>query len=154
MILYSKLIKGFRINYIWLITVSLVLQKNICEIWRDILEDDSVHLGTPYKIKPIVFLSHISDHLRKVSLHELNVKKIALHQMVTHEHHSQPLFGNIKRKFNGFHIWLLFSLTRLWHVHNSRSIFSIFYCEWGNSSCIVFGYQHFIAFIHGEEKLR
>ena len=106
------------------------------------------------QIKPIVFLSHISDHLRKVSLHELNVKKIALHQMVTHEHHSQPLFGNIKRKFNGFHIWLLFSLTRLWHVHNSRSIFSIFYCEWGNSSCIVFGYQHFIAFIHGEEKLR
>ena len=106
------------------------------------------------KLIKVVFLSHISDHLRKVSLHELNVKKIALHQMVTHEHHSQPLFGNIKRKFNGFHIWLLFSLTRLWHVHNSRSIFSIFYCEWGNSSCIVFGYQHFIAFIHGEEKLR
>ena len=67
-----------------------------------------------------MFLSHISDHLRKVSLHELNVKKIALHRMVTHEHHSQPLFGNIKRKFNGFHIWLLLSLTRLWHVHNSR----------------------------------
>ena len=58
--------------------------------------------------------------------------------MVTHEHHFQPLFGNIKRKFNGFQIWLLFSLTRIWHVHNSCSIYLYLIAE---------RVTHFVIFI-------
>ena len=79
-----------------------------------------------------------------MSLHEPQLKKIALHMMVTHEHHFQPLFRNIKRKFNGFQIWLLFSLTRLWHVHNSRFIFRYFIVN--RASIWVYSkYFHFIT---------
>ena len=86
--------------------ITIAYLQRLRKLWKQCPHSvgQNVILGTPHNMKTNSAPKPYSTPFKKVSLHELKSKKISLHMMVTHEHHFQPLFGNIKRKFNGFQI--------------------------------------------------